>query len=152
MWVKPRERLVFQDTLKDSRAINRPLFLLVPTLTDVSFDEETQSGRDVSSGTGLGQIASWGVYKLFTRFVIVDQTLVTYGHVPPGVNIGNVLASIGKRDFLVFSGAIGNEHHYAYIDGETYRIQSINPVGIGNIEEYSVAFVKYTPKFRNTGY
>ena len=150
------DRMEFRDNARELVHTMRKMTVLVPTLspvTSTSFDTDMQSGRDALSGDGSGRVASWVVYEMYCFIQHIEQRLFTFGHVPPGVEIGDLTITAQLQDRPVLSEAYGNEYHYLYIDGETYRIVHDHIGGLGSVEEATCVARKFgTILFRCDGY
>jgi hypothetical protein len=156
MDISSLDRLNYQRNLGDVVHTMRRATLCIPTLTPTSpnsFDSDTQSGLDTMSGTGTGRTATWTTYDIQGFIQKVDHKLFTFGSVPPGVEIGDMVINIRLQDKDVFDQAYGNEHHYIIVDGETFHITATHLVGIGQVEERTIVCKKYSPTtFRCAGY
>lgn len=153
MFLSPLERIRAQRTLFDSREGSRFMYVCIPLLIQEKFDEDTQSANNITESNGLGQIASeWRVYALRAHFRNVDNSLMAYGHIPPGVETGDCLVNFGPRDLGAIQQTIDNDDAYLIIDGETYHSVSLIPTGLGRNEEWCLDARKYEPKFRAPGH
>jgi hypothetical protein len=147
-----RDRLAIREGLDVSRLDSRFLHVLIPAFDNWDFDEETQSGNEVSQGDGTGRSVTWRHYALYAHLRPVDQSLITFGHVPPGAEQGNVFFSIHPRELEVFQNALNREHAYVLLDGEAWHVNSITTSGVGKVEEYIVNVKKFHPLHRAPGY
>ena len=147
-----RDRLSIQSGLDVSRQDSRYLYVLIPAFDDFDFDEDTQSGLEVSSGDGTGRTVAWRHYACYAHIRPVDENLITFGHVPPGAEQGDVFFSIHTRELKVFQEALKREHAYILIDSETWKVNSINTSGVGKVEEHIVNVRKFYPLHRAPGY
>jgi hypothetical protein len=156
MDVTSLDRIGFRDSLHDMVSAGRPITVLIPTLTNISatsFDADVQTGTDSMSGNGTGRTATWTVYELRGFLKPINQALVTYGQVPPGVESGDMVMTARLLDQEVLLEAYRNEYHYIYIDGETFRITTTVYSGIGQVDEVIVGCRKFNPAvFRCAGY
>lgn len=152
MFVNPRERLTFQADLRDTRVIGRTIGVVIPTLTDTSFDAEHDSAVDPSSGTGLGRTATYAISNLYANIRTVDESLKTFGQTPPGAQIGETFITINKRDYDTLLACLNNKDAYLMVDGSPFRPKAIEIAGVGQTEEYVVSLVSFNPLFRAAGY
>lgn len=153
MRITPGDRLNFSNVLFDTREASRLAYLCVPITVRDDFDMDTTSGDNMSEGNGMGEVAAdWRIYALRVHYRSVDNMLMVYGHVPPGVEIGDALVNFGPRDVYAFQQAMGEEESYLLVDGVPYRIVSLVSAGVGQIEEYCVDARRFTPDFRAPGY
>lgn len=153
MHISSQDRLGFRDVLFDTREGSRLSYLVIPVLVRDDYDIDTGSGDDISEGNGLGQVAGqFRIYAVRVHFRSVDAMLMTFGHVPPGVVLGDALVNFGPRDLYAFKQAMADDNSYLLIDGEPYHIISILAAGVGQIEEYAMDARKFSPLFRAPGY
>ena len=153
MRVDSRDRLNVQGLLKDTRTSGRTIPVLIPNFGDGAFDQDTQSGLDISDGTSTGRTVNWEVYQLVCHLRPVDLALLTYGHVPAGVQSGDALLYVNVRDKALAERARNNEYAYLVIDGDTFRVNSLEAAGIGQVEEWSIVCKKFSPvMYRKKGY
>ncbi len=150
MKTTPLDRLHYQGDLADTR-FGRLIYACVPTLARTNFDTDTQSGLDLSDG--LGEAASaWRVYAFRSNVRDVDVALLTYGHVPPGVILGDVLISFGLRDLPALTQVTNDPNGYIDIDGVFFQADRLTPSGVGYIEEYTANCRAHTPVHRAPGH
>jgi len=153
MRISPVERLQVTRDLTDTRADTRLCYICTPVLVDQDFDEDTRSGDNMTEGNGLGQVAAdWKIYALRVHFRNVDTMLMNFGHVPPGVELGDALINFGSRDLPAVEQSMESENSYLLIDGDTFHILSVLPSGLGQIEEWAADARHFTPIFRAQGY
>lgn len=145
MRVTSHNRLDVARALDDIRVAHRRTFAAVPTWVETAFDPDTQSGMDVSDGDGLGRAVTWTVYELYCRVQVVDSNLVTFGHIPSGVQTGDYVFGIQPRDLEVINAVIHSEHAYLSIDGEIFRPIDAEVGAIGQVTEYIVGARKFQP-------
>jgi len=69
------DRLNFRRDLASTRLGGRKLYVLIPTITEVSFDGETQTSKDISSGDGTGRTVVWKTHALYANVRNVDSAL-----------------------------------------------------------------------------
>jgi hypothetical protein len=142
-----------EDDLAGIRQNSRKIIVLIPALTPVAFDTDMQSGNDVSSGDGTGQSAVWTVYEYGAFIMPVTQNLITYGQVPSGVEVGDVIFHVSLREEEVIQKAYANPNHYVYIDFETFRITSLAYTDTGQRKSLVCGCKHFTPPlFRCKGY
>lgn len=135
----PGDRLNLRDSLTEVRQMNDGLTVLIPTVVEKStFDRDTDADRDVSLGDGTGRTATWTVQQIQAMVREVNVHLVTFGSVPPGAEIGDLLVAIGVRDVATFTAAQLNEFAYVWARNERYKIWGINGLGVARVEEYIV--------------
>lgn len=153
MFISPLERLRAQKTLFDTREGSRKMYVCIPLLVNQDLDQDTQSADNITSGNGLGQVdGEWRIYALKAHFRNVDNSLIAYGHIPPGVETGDCLVNFGPRDLGAIQQTLENEDAYIIIDGETYHSVSLIPTGLGRNEEWCLDARKFEPKFRAPGH
>lgn len=153
MRISPSNRLDVQGDLFDTREASRLMYVVIPVLVQENFDQDTRSADDMTDGDGLGEIVGkWRIYAIRGHYRNVDTMLMTYGHVPPGVELGDFLLNFGPRDLDAFNQALTNENSYLLIDGQTFKLISILPSGLGQNEDWSADARKTSPIFRATGY
>ena len=156
MNVTPSDRLNFQGNLADMAHNSRRVVVLVPTLTaktQYSYDVDTQAGTDTMSGDGTGRTATWKTYEMQAFLLTVNDVLITFGTVPPGVEQGDVVMVARMQDREAILEAYGNKYHYIYADGSTFRIVTLLYSGIGQREEVVVGCKHFSPStFRCAGY
>jgi hypothetical protein len=153
MRLRPLDRLRQQADLLDMTQNSRPVILLIPKLTPVSLDTDMQAGLDVSQGDGTGQVAEWLTYELHAFIMNVTQNLVTFGQVPPGVEVGDVVFHVSTREDEVVKQAYANPYHYVYLDGETFRITSLAVSDTGREQARVCGCKHFTPSlYRHSAY
>jgi len=146
------DRLNFRRDLASTRLGGRKLYVLIPTITEVSFDGETQTSKDISSGDGTGRTVVWKTHALYANVRNVDSALKTFGQAPPGAEVGDTFLTVNTRDKAMLDQAYNQEHHYVVLDGQTYRITDLEAAGVGQTEEWVINLRSYTPLFRLSGY
>lgn len=82
------DRLVIRDALAVPRLNSRSLHILVPTITNVTYVADTDSGKDPSSSDGTGRTVTWKAYSLLANVRQIDHNLITFWHVPLGAQAG----------------------------------------------------------------
>lgn len=153
MRLTPGNRLEFQDALFDTRESSRLCYLCIPLLVREDFDADTTSADNMSEGNGLGEIAGdWRIYALRVHYRNVDNVLMAYGHIPPGVEVGDALVNFGPRDVYAFRQAMESDNSYLLVDGIPYRIVEMVSAGMGQEEEFCVDARRFAPDFRADGY
>jgi len=153
MRVDGRDRLFVRDLLQQTRTSGRTISVLIPKFGDGAFDQDTQSGLDISDGTGTGRTVEWEVYQTICHIRPVDQSLITWGPVPSGVQTGDTLLYISPQNKALMERARDNEYAYLVIDGDTFRVISLASAGIGQAEEWSVTCRKFEPvTYRKAGF
>jgi len=154
MRVTPAERLTFQRDLADTRLVSRYIYALVPVFDRESdFDEETLSGNDVAEGAGLGQTVSrWRVYAFYANVRNVDTVLKTFGQVPPGVEVGDVLISVHLRDKDMVLQVKNEPNAYLAVDGTFFRPENFHASGVGHVEEWTIGLRAFSPVYRAPGF
>lgn len=149
MRITSRDRLDYKSTLADTRLSGRSLYAAIPTVTKTSFDEDTQSAYDVSSG--LGETYAWKVIEFIANTRNVEESLRTFGQVPPGAEIGDVFFSVDTRLKAVMEAVQNAESAYISIDGSFFRPTGILAAGVGQVEEWVVTVKAYYPLVRAPG-
>lgn len=135
----PVDRLNLRDSLTEVRQMNDGLTVLIPTVVEkTTFDRDTDADRDVSLGDGTGRTFTWTAQVVQAMVREVNVHLVTFGSVPPGAEIGDLLVAIGVRDVATFSNARLTDLAYVWARGERYHIWGINGLGVARVEEYIV--------------
>ncbi|HLC30324.1 MAG TPA: hypothetical protein VJM51_06050 [Dehalococcoidia bacterium] len=152
MRITPQDRLMFRDTLADTRLYGRPVYVMIPVVVIDNLDADTQSGVDVSDGDGTGRFVSWREHAVLANVRNVDQSLITFGKVPPGVEVGDVFLSVSVGDRELMVEARDNEHAYIDIDGDRWRIADLSGAGLGSIEEWIVTCERFSPLFIAPGH
>jgi hypothetical protein len=153
MRLNPLDNLRQEDDLAGIRQNSRKVTVLIPALTATSLDTDMLSGNDVSSGDGSGQTAAWAVYEYGAFIMPVTQNLITYGQVPSGVEVGDVIFHVSLREEEVIKKAYANQYHYVYIDSETFRIASLAYSDTGQRKSLVCGCKHFTPAlFRCKGY
>ena len=153
MRLSPNDNLRQQDDFSGIMQNSRKVVLLIPTLTATNFDSDMQSGMNVTAGDGTGQTASWLVYELQAVIMTVTQNLITFGQVPAGVEVGDVIFQALLVDDEVITRAYGNQFHYVYIDNETFRISSLAYGDTGQRQVRICGCKHFTPgMFRHANY
>lgn len=153
MRVTALDRSHFRLTADDSYSNNRRLVVLIPSFTDQGFDPDTQTGNDPMSGNAIGRAVAWVKYEIYGFTRPVTQMLMTYGQVPPGVEIGDVIFTTRLVNEDVLDKAYGNQYSYIYLDQQTWRPVSTCFSGIGTVDEVSITCKHYTPAvYRCLGY
>jgi hypothetical protein len=153
MRISPLERLKAKGDLFDTREGSRLMYICIPLLVNQNLDVDTLSADNITSGNGLGRVdAEWRIYAIRAHFRNVDNSLITFGHVPPGVEIGDALVNFGNRDLAAITQASGNDDSYILIDDDTYHLVSVVPTGLGKNEEFCFDARRFSPKFRANGY
>jgi len=147
-----RERLNYQADLSDTRE-GRFLYACIPNvvLDPYGYDSDTQSGLNLSDNLGEATV-QWRVYALHANTRDVDTVLITYGHVPPGVEVGDVLVSVNIRDLETVKSLMGESNGYFDIDGKFFRPSAINAAGIGWVEEWAVTCKTFSPIYHAPGH
>lgn len=138
-----RDRLGLRDSIDSVRQENDWVILRLPTLVTTTRDADTGGARDVSLGNGTGVTVTWQSVRVAAMVRDVDVSLVTFGHVPPGAQIGDVIVAIGMRDYDILSRVLKDENAYLVIYGDTYRPVGISREGVTRAEEYLVTARKY---------
>ncbi len=153
MRISSLERLRAQGDLFNTREGSRLMHICIPILVNEDLDTDTLSADNITEGNGMGQVdAQWRIYALRGHFRNVDESLLNYGHVPPGSQVGDALVNFGLRDLDAIQESLDNDDAYILIDGATFHSISVIPTGLGKIEEWCVDARKFNPKFRATGY
>ena len=153
MRIDSRDRLSVKGLLQETRISGRTVPVLIPIFGDGAFDQDTQSGLDISDGTGTGRTVGWEVYQLVCHIRPVDESLITWGPVPSGVQSGDTLLYVSPQSKALMQRARDNEYAYLVIDGDTFRVTGITAVGIGQAEEYAVTCKKFSPvMYQKQGY
>lgn len=146
------DRLNYQRDLADTRLSARTIYALIPTLTKTSFDEDTQSGYDVSSGDGTGATTTWLRHEFYANVRNVETSLKTFGQVPPGAEVGDVFFSVWLRDKALMEAVLDEPGAYFFIDGQCFRPTGILAAGVGHIEEWVVTTKANFPLTRAPGF
>lgn len=153
MRTTPLDRLHFNDTYREGEQFYRQAVILIPTFTQQSFDQVTQTGYDVSVGDGSGRtVTRWTVYLLQCRIVKVDQNMKLFGKLALAVEIGDLVFTVKPDQLQIIDLAVREPHAYIYVDGETFRPTDRNSEGVGNIERWTIGCPRYNPVFRRAGY
>lgn len=155
MRIDPRLRLEIREQLKDTRTDSRYVVVCIPTVTYTSdtFETDTQSAVDPSSGDGTGiTVSSWKIYRILAHIRPVDAALIAFRETHPGVEDGEFYFGVQPNDKYAFDQAYENQYAYVYCDGETYAVNSFVSTGIGQIEQWTITCKKFTPIQRATGY
>lgn len=135
----PADRLMVQDALHEVRVMNDGVVVLTPTITDgATYDPDTNAAADVSIGDGTGRTYSWLAQTVSAMVREVNVHLVTFGSVPPGAEIGDLLIAVGERDVDTFTSSQKNELSYVWARGERYRVWGVNGLGVAKVEGYVV--------------
>lgn len=143
------DRLNFRKDLADTRLSGRLLYAAIPTTTNTSFDEDTQSAYDVSAG--LGQTYTWKVIAFYANTRNVETALKTFGQVPPGAEVGDVFFNVDPRLKDLMEEVRDAANAYISIDGQPFRPTGILAAGVGQVEEWVVTLKTYRPVVRATG-
>ncbi len=152
MLIDSRNRLFVRDLLQQTRTSGRTISVLIPRFGNGAFDQDTQSGLDISDGTGAGRTVEWEAYQLVCHIRPVDQALITWGSVPAGVQTGDTLLYVSPQNKALMERARDNEYAYLVIDGDIFRAISLASAGIGQAEEWSVTCRKFEPvMYRKAG-
>jgi len=135
----PADRLMVQDALHEVRVMNDGVVVLTPTVTNgPTFDVDTNAAADVSIGDGTGRTFSWLAQQVSAMVREVNVHLITFGSVPPGAEIGDLLIAVGERDVVTFTTSQQNELSYVWARGERYRVWGVNGLGVAKVEGYVV--------------
>lgn len=147
------DRIGVKKDLLDTRADSRLCYACIPILIEENFDVDTSSANDMTEGNGLGRVAgTWRIYALRVHYRNVDSMLMTFGHVPSGVELGDALINFNPRDLPAFQQMLEADESYLEIDGDTFHLISILPSGLGGIEEWAGDARSFQPKFRAPGH
>ena len=152
MRVTSLDRLRLQEDLRDTRAMTRPVPLLLMKFARTSYDTDTQTGLDITQGDGTGQDTAFQVYTLQARLQMLDHNTITFGHVPPSVGEGDLALGIGLRDKAVVQRGVSDEHSYIYMDGVCFHPVELVSSGLGHDEEYILYAKRFTPLQRLAGF
>lgn len=146
------DRLGYQRDLADTRE-GRLLYACIPQIVRApyGFDTDTQSGLNPTDELGDESI-QWKIYAFKSNARDVDTVLMTYGHVPPGVVLGDVLISVKPQDHAMIQEVMLDPNGYFDIDGSFFHPSAINAAGIGWIEEYAVTCKAFSPTYRAPGH
>ncbi len=135
----PADRLMVQDGLHEVRAMNDGVVVLTPTTTDLpTYDADTGAATDVSVGDGTGRTFTWLKQEVSAMVREVNVHLITFGSVPPGAEIGDLLIAVGERDVATFTASQKEELGYVWARGERYRVWGVNGLGVAKVEGYIV--------------
>lgn len=138
------DRLNLRADLMAIRGMSDRVIVLLPTVAnDSSHDYDTGAGRDISEGDGTGLTFTWLKLEISAMVREVDINLITFGSVPPGVEIGDLLITVGVRDGETFESAKANEYAYVYARGKRYRVWGVNALGVTKPEQW-IAFLRAT--------
>ena len=147
------DRLGFERDLQAPRQDSRKVSILIPVMSESNYDSDMQAGLDITAATKAGRTATWKIIEVAALIKPINQSLITFGQVPPGVEVGDLVFSTGMKNAEMVEEAYGNKYHYVYADAETWRIASLVYGGVGQREELTVACKHFTPSvFRLAGY
>lgn len=139
----PGDRLNLRQDLLAVRVMSETVVVLIPTaVTDGTYDVDTDAARDVSVGDGTGRTWTWLTQQVIAMIREVDVNLITFGSVPPGAELGDLLITIGVRDGETLITAQRNKEAYVWARGARYRPAGINGLGVARVEDYIVQLRK----------
>lgn len=152
MRLTPEDRLDFQRSLADTRLISRLIVAVVPTYTLTNFDQDTQSGYDISSGDGTGRTVTWKTHEFYANVRNVETALKTFGQVPPGADVGDVFFSVNLRDKALMEVVFNEPSAYFKIDSQRFRPTGTLAAGVGQVEEWIITCKEYHSNQYPVGY
>jgi hypothetical protein len=153
MLLPPSSRLAVKKVLEMTRLAYEAIVLVNVDTTDCTtcgYDRFTDSGLDPVCPTcrGLGRIATFVIHELYARWNVIELPSVNpFEGIPPGVESGDYLVWVSKRDYDLALLAQDEAYSYVEISGQTFKFQGVSPEGIGHSDEYRFIAKKYKPVF-----
>jgi len=149
MILHPFTRLVVGDNLGQFRRSYQKIMVVTVSVTESGYDAFTDSALGIPDSTnGTGLIPSFSLSWVPARWTVVDlPALNPYQGIPPGVESGDYLIWVGRRDYPMMQVCQDEAYSYIEINGLTFKLQGNSPDGLGQSHEYRFIARKYKPVF-----
>lgn len=137
MRLTARDKINSRIDMQQARVAHNSLMLRYPTYTNCTtcgYDTFSDSGDDPDCPEcgGKGRIATWHNYQCHARISWPSLTDFALG-IAGGIEMGDVILYISLQDKAQIERV--KDSGYALIDNEKYGIKTINPAGLGAINE-----------------
>jgi hypothetical protein len=149
MFMPPATQMQLKDNFREIARVYRPIVLVNVTVTQSNYDSFTDSALntpDETSGTGL--IPAFTVVRVNARWVVIDFPAINpYEGIPPGLESGDYIIWTSPRDYAVMLASQDSAYSYLELSGQTFKLQGVNPDGMGMTGEYRWLARKHKPVF-----
>ena len=149
MILPPVTRMVVGDNLGQFRGSYQKIVIVTVSVTPSGYDEFTDSALVVPDSTnGTGLVPSFSLKQIYCRWTVIDlPALNPYQGIPPGVESGDYLIWIGKRDYPMMLACQEQAYSYIEIGDLTFKLQGYCPDGLGQSHDSRFIARKYQPVF-----
>lgn len=137
------------DDLGDFRKAFEKVMIVTVTVAQSGYEPFTDSALGIPDATnGTGLIPTFSISYVNARWNVIDLPAINpFEGIPPGVESGDYLVWIGKRDYGMMKACQDSAYSYIEIDKQTFRLQGVSPDGIGLNNEYRFIARKHKPVF-----